>query len=123
MLEATTSLGVSCIAEYVLPTDRPGDLDRITTTGDCVVIVTHCERSLERFESLHRRDRLINRRPVLDVLGYATVDDHAIGAIGRAQVLTERMRTDFDLPTLTVSTDDGHDPPFEAVVEIVIGST
>lgn len=122
MVESTTSLGVSCIVEYVLPVDRPADLDRLTASGDCVVIVTRCERSFERFERRHREDLLVNRAPVLDALGYATIDDHTAAAVDRARALAERMRTDFDVPTLAVRTDDGYDPGFESVVAFVLGS-
>ncbi len=121
MLETTASLGVSCIAEYVLTTDRTADLERVTAAGNCVVIITRCERSVERFENRHRGDRLINREPVLDALGYATIEDHTTHALERVHALTEGMRTDFDVPTLTVRTDDGYDPTIEAVVDFVIG--
>lgn len=120
MLEITASLGVSCVVEYVLGQDRPVDLQRLTAAGECVVIRTECHGALERFAGRHTGDRLINRQPVLDTLGYGTVADHTADALTRMRSVAAQMRTDFDLPVLTVRTDDGYDPELEVILAFVI---
>ena len=120
ILERTASLGVSCVVEYVVRQERRDELERITAAGDCVVIVTECDRALERFADRHRGDRLINRRPVLDTLGYTTVEDHTADAVTRMQSVTSQMRTAFDLPVLTVRTDDdGYHPELDEILDFV----
>jgi hypothetical protein len=121
LVEVTTSLGISCVAEFLVRPDHPTDLLRLTDAGDCVVILTACGDPLDRFARRHRSDRLLNRQPVLDSLGYATIDDHTTGALARMRSVAARMRTDFGhLPTLTVRTDDGYEPGLDAIVEFVI---
>jgi predicted kinase len=120
LLETMTSLGVSCVAEYVVRAERPDHLARITAAGDCVVVLTECRDPLDRVVRRDRSDRLLNRRPVLDTLGYASIEDHSTASLARMRRVAEQMRTDFGpLPTLTVRTDDGYDPALDAVVEFV----
>jgi predicted kinase len=120
ILERTASLGVSCVVEYVVRQERHDELERITASGDCVVLVTECDRAIERFADRHRGDRLINRQPVLDTLCYATIEDHTADAVTRMQSVTSQMRTAFDLPVLTVRTDgDGYDPELDEILDFV----
>ena len=116
ILEAITSHGVSCIAEYVVRRHRPADLRRITAAGDCVVIRTECRDPLGRFARRHGADRLLNRAPVLAALGHTTIEDHTSAALARMRSVAHEMQTDFDLPTLTVHTDNGYTPDLEAIL-------
>jgi predicted kinase len=119
ILETTAASGVSCIAEYVVRRGRDAELQRVTAAGDCVVVRTACRTAIERFADRHRRDRLLARQPVLDALGYPSMDDHAVDAVARMRSVAREMRTDVDLPLLTVRTDDGYEPGLDAVLEFV----
>lgn len=68
-------------------------------------------------------DRLLSRRPVLDVLGYATVDDHTAAAAARMGSVAGAMQVDLGLPTLRVATDDGYEPGLDAIVEFAVAAT
>jgi predicted kinase len=120
MVETTASLGVSCIVEYVARRHRPADVERLRAAADCIVVITECRDHLERFAGRHRADPLLNRQPVLDALGYATVDDHTSAAVERMRSVAGAMRVDFGVPTLRVRTDDGYDPGLDAIVDFVI---
>jgi predicted kinase len=119
IVETIASQGVSCVVEYVVPRERPADLGRLVTAGDCVVVITGCRDPLGRVARRERGDRLLNRQPVLDALGGATIDDLMGPALARMRSVGERMQTEFDLPVLRVTTDDGYDPPIEAVLAFV----
>jgi hypothetical protein len=123
VLEATTSLGVSCIVEYVVRRDRPADLRRITAAGDCVVVLAECRDSLGRFARRHSGDQLLNRQPVLEALGYTAIEDHTRDTLARMRSVPREMRTRFDLPVLPVNTDEGYDPTLEAIVAFVTAGT
>jgi predicted kinase len=120
IVEGMLAQGVSCIAEYVVRRARPADLRRLTSAADCVVLLTECRDHEERFARRTRADRLLNRRPVLDTLGYATIDDHARDAVARMRAVAETMRVDFGLPTLRVTTDAGYRPEIDAIVDFVV---
>jgi len=121
IVETVAGLGVSCIVEYVVRGGRPNDLRRIETVANCVVLHTWCSEPLERFARRNEQDRLLNRRPVLDALGYATIRDHTTDAVERMRSVAGEMRTDFDLPIMRVNTDDGYDPEMDRIVEFVAG--
>jgi predicted kinase len=123
ILETTASLGVSCIVEYVVAWERSAELQRIAMAGDCVVVVTECRDALERAARRHRDDRLLDRQPVLDTLGYTTIEDHTTDALARMRSVARRMRTEFDLPVLAVRTDDGYDPGLETILAFVTTGT
>ena len=112
--------GVSCVVEYVVRRERPADLQRLSAVADCVVVLTECRAPLERFAGRNRQDRLLNRQPVLEALGYATIDEHTSEAVARMRSVVREMRTDFGLPTLSVNTDDGYEPGLDAIVDFVI---
>jgi predicted kinase len=123
LVETAASLGVSCVAEYVARRHRPGDLRRLTAAADCVAVVTECRDPLDRAARRDRADRLLSRRPVLDALGYATVDDHAAAAAARMGSVAGAMQVDLGLPTLRVATDDGYEPGLDAIVEFAVAAT
>ena len=123
ILETTASLGVSCIGEYVVRQQRPADLQRLSSVADCVVVLTECRAHLERFAGRNRTDRLLNRPPVLEALGYATVHEHTSDAVARMRVVANAMQVDFGLPTLRVNTDDGYEPGLDAIVDFVVAGT
>lgn len=70
-----------------------------------------------------KAERLLNRGPVLDALGYATVEQHIADVLKRRQQVTREMRTDFDLPTLRVNTDDGYDPGLDSIIAFVTATS
>jgi hypothetical protein len=119
ILEAVVASGVGCIVEHLVGHDREADLRRITAAGDCVVVLTECRDALERFADRHGQDRLLNRRPVLDALGYSSIDDHTVDAVARMRSIAREMRTEFDVPVLSVRTDDGYEPRLDAVLDFV----
>jgi predicted kinase len=123
IVETTVSLGVSCVVEYVVRHGRPQDLERIATVAECVVLFTWCRDPFERFATRNNADRLLNRPPVLDALGYATVDQHTSDASDRMLLVSRDMRTDFDLPLLRVNTDDGYDPGLESIIDYVTSTS
>jgi hypothetical protein len=120
MVETTAALGVSCIVEYVARQHRPADVERLLSAADCVVVITECRDPLERFARRHRADPLLNRQPVLDALGHATIDEHTSAAVERMRSVAGAMRVDFGVPTLRVRTDDGYEPGLDAIVDFAI---
>lgn len=64
---------------------------------------------------------LLNRGSVLAALGHPSVESY-VAAPGR-EIARSGMVTSSELPTLTVRTDDGYDPPLELVMEWVIDRT
>jgi predicted kinase len=108
--EALVGNGVSCVIEYVVRTDRPEDLARITEAADCVVVVTWCANPAARRAARDRSDLLLGRDP----------DAEAERAERMARVSKE-MRRDFDLPVLRVQTDDGYDPELDEIVAFAVG--
>jgi predicted kinase len=123
IVETTAGLGVSCIVEYLVRQGRPDDLRRIATAADCRVVHTWCRDAQERFVRRNDTDRLLNRQPVLDVLGYATIGEHTSDASRRMRSVAGEMRTDFDLPILRVNTDDGYEPGLDGIIDFVIDGT
>jgi hypothetical protein len=122
IVERTTSLGVSCVVEYVVRQADDDALRRLTAAAACVVVLTECGDALRRAARRDRDDRLLNRRPVLDALGHATIDDQLGAGLARMASVARRMRTEFDLPVLRVRTDDGYEPALEAILAFVTGS-
>jgi len=123
IVESTVGLGVSCVAEYVVRRGRPGDLRRLAEVADCRVVRTWCRDAPERLARRDAADRLLNLRPVLDALGYSTIDAHTSAAVARMRAVTDDMRTDFDLPVLEVNTDDGYEPGLDAVIDFLVGGS
>jgi predicted kinase len=119
IVEAMASLGVSCVVEYVVRQQRAADIQRLSSVADCVVVLVECRDHVERFASRNRADRLLNRQPVLDALGYSTIDEHTSDAVARMRSVAKAMRVDFDLPTMWVNTHNGYEPGFDGVVDFV----
>ena len=121
-MESTVGLGVSCIVEYVVRQGRPDDLQRIAaaTVADCRVLHTSCCDAPARLARRIASDRLLNRRPVLEALGYMTIDEHTNDATARMRSVTGQMQTDFDLPVLEVNTDDGYEPGLDRIIDFLI---
>lgn len=119
IVETTAGLGVSCVIEYVFRKERPADLARIVAVAECVVVQTWCTEPLTRCAARDAEDRLLNRKPVLDALGYDTILDRSTAALARMRSVASEMQTDFDLPMLRVNTDDGYEPSLERIVGFI----
>lgn len=122
IVETTAGLGVSCVVEYVIRRERPADLVRIEAVAECLVVRTWCADALTRCTDRDAADPLLNRQPVLDVLGYDTVLDRRTSASARVRAVANEMETVFDLPTLGVNTDDGYTPSLECIIGFVSGT-
>ena len=57
---------------------------------------------------------------MLESLGHADIDGHARESAARMEQVTADMRTDLDLPTIDVRTDDGWVPSMDAIVEFIV---
>ena len=119
MVETMARLGVSCVVEFVVRCGREHDLERLRAVAECVVLVTSSSSSRVRFARRSLGDRLLNRRQVLDLLGFRSIVDHVEDAMARMEQVRVEMRRDFDLPTLHINTDDGCEPGLDAIVEFV----
>jgi predicted kinase len=119
LVETAAGRGVSCVVEYVVRQHRGNDLERLRAVADCIVLVTECRDARSRFVRRSLADRLLNRRAVLDALGYATIEDHTDDALARMARVRSEMRTQFDLATLHVRTDDGFEPSLDQIIEFV----
>jgi len=121
IVESMIGLGVSCVVEYVLRERRPDDLQRITNVATCRVVHTWCRDAADRLARRNNGDRLLNRRPVLEALGYSTIEQHTSGAVARMRSVTDEMKTDFQLPVLEVDTNEGYEPGLDVIIEFVVG--
>lgn len=120
LVASMAATGVSCVVEYVLRSSRPEDLRRLRTAGDVLVVRVHADDALERRADGDRADRLGNRRPVLDSLGFADGAERVESNRRRMADVVGEMATCFDdLPVLAVDGTDGWDPPFDQVVDEV----
>ncbi len=120
MIETMAGLGVSFIVEYVVRRGRPDDLQRISAVADCVVLQTACRDAPARFARRNRTDRLLNRQPVLEALGHATIDEHTAAAKSRMALVHGEMQTEFDIPTMQIATDHGYEPDIDRIIEFVV---
>jgi predicted kinase len=123
IVETTLAAGVSCVVEYVVRTDRPGDLDRLAAAGEVVVIVTDAIGTDARLRRRNATDRLVANRAVLDALGLSSVDEHTDAMIERMRTVEHEMRTAFSMPTLRVDTSDGYRPGLDTVVDFAVTAT
>ncbi len=119
LVETAAGLGVSLVVEYVVRRGRPRDLERLTAVSDCVVLITSCGDARQRFVQRSLDDRLLNRPVVLDALGYVSIDEHTNDAAARMDAVIAEMRTEFDVPTMHVTTDDGYVPDLDQIIEFV----
>lgn len=122
IVETTAGLGVSCLVEYVIRRERPADLARIEAVAECLVVRTWCADALARCTDRDAADRLLNRQPVLEVLGYDSVLDRTASATARMRAVANELQTTFGLPALDVNTDDGYTPSLESIIGFVTGT-
>jgi hypothetical protein len=121
VVEHAAGLGVSAVLEFIVFHDRPEALARLEAVADCLVILTEASDGPGRANRRDLGDALLNRRSVLDALGFTSVEAYVGGP--QKDVVRSAMRVDFDLPLLTVRTDDGFDPPLADIVDWVIDQT
>jgi predicted kinase len=119
LTETMARLGVSCVVEYVVRDRRPQDLNRLTLVANCVGLWTWCDDAPARLAVRDRANHLINRRPVLDALGFRTIEEHVASATSRMAVVTSEMRESFDFPLLRVETNDSYEPNPDKIIEFV----
>lgn len=120
IVEVSLRRGVSCIAEYVFRSHRPGDLERVRAAGDAVVIITRCSDTRTRLIERNRTDRLIALPGVLRAAGASSVAEHTAAMVDRMRTVEHEMITQFEVPTLTVDTTDRYDPGLDAIVDFVV---
>lgn len=122
-VETMARLGVSCVVEYVIRRDRAHDIERLTAVAHCVVLITESSDAHERVVRRNLADRLLNREEVLDLLGYASIEEHTSDAVRRMEQVGEEMQIEFDLPTLRIDTDHDLEPRLETIIEFIATST
>ena len=123
VVEAMAALGISAVVEFVVTPERVRveAWRRIEEAARCVVVHTTASGAAARAEARDRVDPGLNRPAVLRALGYGSIDEYLTNPV-RGE-LAAAMQTDFDLPLLRVATDDGYDPPLEAIVDWVVDRT
>lgn len=113
--------GVSCVAEYVVRSSRPGDLDRLRRAGDVIVVRTSCPNALDRMADRHRRERLIANPNVLAAAGVDSVDAHTEQAVDRMRRIVDDASNAFPVSVLDVDTTDGYRPDIDTIIDVVTG--
>ena len=121
LVEKAADLGISAVLEFIVFRDRPQTLERLKAVADCVVVLATAADAARRADRRDLADPLLNRGSVLDALGHPSVQSYIEGP-GR-DIVRSGMLSSFELPTLTVRTDDGYDPPLERVVDWIIDCT
>ncbi len=121
LVEKAAELGISAVLEFIVFGDRPETLARLNAVADVLVVLATAADASGRADRRDLADPLLNRRSVLDALGHPTVESYTEGP--EREIVRSGMLTTFELPTLTVRTDDGYDPPFERIVDWVIECT
>ena len=117
-METVARLGVSAIVEFVVTPPRVPALRRLEAAADCLMIETVASHAAERAAERDRHDPFLIRTDVLEALGHRSIDDYIAGPERAA--IRAAMLTDFDLPRLRVTTDDGYDPELAAIVDWTI---
>ena len=123
VVEATARLGISAVLEFVVFRGREHTLERLTSVAECVVVHTMCDDAAERADRRDLADPLLNRPAVLQSLGYDSVEAFLRGTVDQRDIVRNGMRTDLGLPTLTVRTDEGYDPPLEHITDWIVAQT
>jgi hypothetical protein len=121
LVERAADLGISAVLEFIVFQDRPESLERLLAVADCAVVLATATHALARAVRRDSTDPLLNRESVLAALGHPSVESYLAGP--ERDIIRSQMITDFNLPSLTVCTDDGYDPPLDRVVEWVIDRT
>jgi predicted kinase len=120
VVEAMADLGISVVVELIVFRDRPETLARLRAVADCLVVRTLADGASARADRRDRADPLFQRPEVLDGLGFASVEEFVAATARQREVVRGGMVTEFDLPVLTVRTDDGWEPPLPDVVAWVL---
>jgi len=120
IVESSLQHGVSCVAEYVFRSNRPGDLARLLAAGDAVVVITHCSDTEPRLIERNDRDRLVANPAVLRAAGFASVAEHTAAMIERMRAVQLEMTTSFPVPTLMVDTTAGYDPNLDMILAFAV---
>lgn len=123
IVELVARRGVSAVLEFIVFKNRPEELERLLAVADCVVVVTECADASVRAEARERTDWLMNQPAVLEALGYDAIDDHLGAGADQREAIRAAMVTEFDLPSVRVSTEDGYDPSLDHLVGWVIDTT
>lgn len=118
-VEGLLNSGVSCVAEYVVRSHRPEDLERLLAAGDCVVIVTGCADPATRLVERTASDRLIASPAVLRAIGAASVEDHTAAMVERMRLVEQEMRGEFPAPVLRVDTTHGYVLDLDEIIRFV----
>ena len=121
LVETAAQLGITLVAEFIVTPERQDAMRRLETATHVVVIETHATDASERARRRDQADPLVNRPDVLAALGHRTIDDY-LAEPERNRIRTV-MQRDFDLPLLHVTTDDGYDPPLDAIVDWLVDRT
>lgn len=121
IVETAAGLGVSAVLEIIVFRNRAETLERLEAVADCVVVLATAADAPNRADRRDRADPLLNRRSVLDALGHDSIEDYLQGP--QREIVRAGMQTGFDLPLLTVQTDDGYDPPLTDIVDWIIDRT
>lgn len=122
-VEGLLGRGVSLVAEYVVRTHRPEDLERLMAAGDCMVLVTSCDDALGRVTRRNSADPLVARPAFLRAAGFATVDEHTEAVVARMRQVEREMRVDFPVPTLIVDTSGRDEPDLGPLVRFVTATS
>lgn len=118
-VESIVGLGVSCVVEYVVRKGSPHELERLISVAECRVLHTFCHDAPTRLARRNHTDRLLNRLPVLESLGYSSIEQHTQETLNRMRSVVADMRTDFELPMLEVDTSDGYEPELDVIIDFV----
>ena len=121
MVETAASMGVSVLVEFVVAEGRDAAWKRLQEMANVLVVLTECRHARDRAEARDRVDPFLTRPGVLGGLGYQSIDAFLASSPGAR--VRETMRTDFDLPTLRVNTDDGYDPALPEIIDWIVDRT
>ena len=122
VLEAMAARGVSAVAEYVVRRSRPGDLRRLTDAFEVVVVQVDAADARDRWVERNGADRLLARRPVLDALGFDSVEQHTAAAHDRLDAVVADMEVAFEVPVVRFDDVEGDAPSLDALVDRIRAS-
>lgn len=83
-------------------------------------MMTTCRDAMSRFTDREMNDALLNRRPVLEALGDASIEDHTTESVSRMESVVDEMRTNFDVPMLQVATDREYEPGLDQIIDFIV---
>jgi len=121
VVERMAALGVSAVIEFVVFRERREALRRLEAAARCLVVRTECAGAPVRAERRDRDDVLLRRSEVVRALGHDSIDDYLRDP--QREIVRAGMVTEIELPLLPVRTDDGYEPPLDAILDWVIDRT